>query len=204
MDKIDEDETSSDLFFAFPETDRYVYEVSKNTTKGVTIGYICVGDDKYIRIAKRPTALLLLLIPILCVSFFFLINTASPDVSSPKTEGVDSLGDIKNGKISQAGQGEIEMVGYSEISVSSKNPTVELINPSSNDVYFKYIIKDKKEGETVFESELIQPGKAYLWDVRSALSTGKYTLDFYIQTFDVETLSNCEGACIKNVIVKVK
>lgn len=204
----DKKEKDNDVFLLLDETCEYdeelKYRVTDKTNNGNTVGYFEVGENEYIRISKKSKLPLILILILMGIILGFLIQSSSPEPVNPNTDGVDSNGVVSNGAISEAGYGQIEIAGYSSLSVSGDAPTIQLVNPQSNDVYFKYIIKPAGGDDLIFESKLIEPGKAYLWDAKSALDVGTHALDFYIQTFDIKTKANCEGACNRNVEVVVK
>ena len=185
------------------ESDK-VWKIDKSETKGSTIGYLKVDTYKYVRIAKPSIYVPLLLFLLLGLFVLFLIKPGSPDPNKPTIKNDGDATTITNGAISEAGQGEIEIPGYSSLYASKKEPNIQLSNPKVNDVYFKYIIKDTKTDKTIFESDLIEPGKALLWDAGNELKKGEYVFNFYIQTFDIKTLANCEGACNRNVSLIIK
>ena len=208
LKKKKQKEKDDEIFLLLDDTCKHneelKYYLTKKTKKHDTVGYFEVNDGEYIRISKKNGLFFLLLLILLCIFFGFIMQSVSPDPDQPDSEGVDSPDVVSNGAVSKAGYGQIEIAGYAELSVDSKNQTIQLVNPNSNDVYFKYIIKKAGTDKVVFESKLIEPGKAFLWNAKKALKVGKHKLDFCIQTFDIKTKANCQGATNRNVEVVVK
>lgn len=92
----------------------------------------------------------------------------------------------------EAVQGSIEIPGYSNQVVSKANQKVSLGNPNKNDVYFVYHIYDGEK--EIYTTDLIEPGYACDWNAYEDLNKGTYTLTFTINTFDVETMEQCNSA----------
>ncbi|MBO5388095.1 MAG: hypothetical protein J6A59_08150 [Lachnospiraceae bacterium] len=95
------------------------------------------------------------------------------------------------------------IAGYTTVFVDEENPYIKLVNSEKNDVYFKYIIRDTKSNELIFESDLIEPGKQYKWAAKDSLTKeGTYETTWLIQTFNIETLQELTSAT-QTVTVKI-
>lgn len=100
--------------------------------------------------------------------------------------------DGNTGNREEVVQGSIEIPGYSNQVVSKANQKVSLGNPNKNDVYFVYHIYDGEK--EIYTTDLIEPGYACDWNAYEDLNKGTYTLTFTINTFDVETMEQCNSA----------
>lgn len=97
-----------------------------------------------------------------------------------------------SGEKVEASAESIIIPGYADIFLNEKTTSVQLINPDKNTVYMVYtLINDGKE---VFKTDGIGPGKQITVNLYELLSKGEYDMEFNIATFDVETLSPCNGA----------
>lgn len=76
-----------------------------------------------------------------------------------------------------------ELVGYGQLQIDETNPYLNLINPSDNSVYlsFDVIYND----ESLYSTELIEPGKMEQYNVYSSLDAGEHTLDYVINVYDL-------------------
>ena len=76
-----------------------------------------------------------------------------------------------------------ELVGFGQLEISEGNPYINLINPSENSVYlsFDVIYKD----ESLYQSNLIEPGKMEQYDVYSSLDAGEHTITYSINVYDL-------------------
>lgn len=102
------------------------------------------------------------------------------------------------------GQQGIKIPGYGDITVMAGEDTwkITLANPEGNNCYFKYSITID-DGETpVYESDLIEPGKAIReFQVTDALDKGDYEIHLNISTYSMdEELTPMNGADVKSVL----
>lgn len=100
-----------------------------------------------------------------------------------------------------AEQGYIEVAGYANLLVTEEHQTIELINMTDNTVYQQYIISFN--GEQLFDSKLIPPGKQVEWNAYEMLEAGNYELVFEIRTYDIRSWKSCNGAN-QTVVLEVK
>lgn len=171
----------------------------KKTQKNI-MGYIKVDNNTYVAVLKKsiliPIILLFAFLGIL-IGMLYLQFRANPTTTdTPDLEiaqGSDWDGNMpSNGEQSKANTDTIEIPGYSELYVSSENPSIQLINPELNTVYFVYTIT---ENDTViYETKAIEPNKMVEVNLQELLSKGEHNLKFQISTYDIETQASCNGA----------
>lgn len=95
----------------------------------------------------------------------------------------------QNGEVSEAGNQEsISIPGYSMV----YGPEIQLINPADNDVYFIY--KIYKDESLVYESKLISPNHVAIFNASDVLGQGRHQVQFQIETYDMETQQQYNGA----------
>lgn len=102
------------------------------------------------------------------------------------------LWDGNTGNRVEVKEGSIEIPGYSNQVVSKENQEISLGNPDKNDVYFIYHIYDGED--EIYTTDLIEPGYACKWNAYEDLGKGTYTLNFVVNTFDIETIQQCNSA----------
>ena len=99
------------------------------------------------------------------------------------------------------GQPGIKIPGYGEITVKSGSTTweVTLLNPEGNDCYFRYAITIDDSDTPIYESDLIEPGKAITeFEVTEPLEAGDYEIHLNISAFTMdEDLTALNGADVK-------
>ena len=102
----------------------------------------------------------------------------------------------QNGERPMAGDDEgIEIPGYSQV----YGPEIQLINPTNNDVYFVYkIYKDEK---LVHETKLISPNQVATFNSVDTLGVGRHQVRFEIDTYDMETNVQYNGATMNVEII---
>ena len=102
----------------------------------------------------------------------------------------------QNGERPMAGDDEgIEIPGYSQV----YGPEIQLINPANNDVYFAY--KIYKDETLVYETKLISPNQVATFNSVDALGVGRHQVRFEIDTYDMETNEQCNGATMNVEII---
>lgn len=98
----------------------------------------------------------------------------------------------------------IQIPGYSDISIASgeKAWKITLANPKDNDCYFKYEITIDDETTPIYESDLIEPGKAITeFEVSKALDAGDYDICFHIATYSMDgENTRLNGADVKALL----
>lgn len=172
---------------------------------------IYVGKDEYLVLNNKKNILfikigsliiptiILLSISISIYSVGILQNIGFRNIFNPIIENAG----VWDGKLpmnnswnpNSSSNENINIPGYSHLYVNTENRYIKLINPTSNDVYFKYILE--LDGIDIFKSNMIEPGKALDVDVFNLLKTGSYTINLKIETYDIKTMSKCNGASQK-------
>ena len=102
------------------------------------------------------------------------------------------------------GQTGIKIPGYGEITVPAGETTwkITLANPEENTCYFKYTVTIDDSETPIYESDLIEPGKAVReFDVTEPLEAGDYEIHLNISTYAMdEELTPLNGAVVKAVL----
>ena len=102
------------------------------------------------------------------------------------------------------GQPGIKIPGYGDITVNSGSTAWEitLLNPEGNDCYFQYAITIDDSDTPIYESDLIEPGKAITeFEVSEPLEAGDYEIHLNISAFTMdESLTALNGADVKAVL----
>ena len=98
----------------------------------------------------------------------------------------------------------IQIPGYSDITVASGEKVwqITLANPKDNDCYFKYEITIGDETTPIYESDLIEPGKAITeFEVSKPLDAGDYDIYFNIATYSMDgENTRLNGASVKALL----
>lgn len=156
------------------------------------VGYIPVinehGEDGFIRIIA--TSWLHLLLPLHIVSicfsiFLFGMWYARKDVipGLDKTAISYHIEGIKN-----TDKDSILLPGLKVLNAKENNTHIKSVfmNPDGNTCYFKYIIIRKDNGDVLYTSGLIGPGKAVTeFDINKKLKAGTYPVKVNVQTYDL-------------------
>lgn len=91
----------------------------------------------------------------------------------------------------------IEVAGYANLLVYDEHQEIDLINLPNNTVFQKYTVYFN--GDKVFETGLIEPGKVVKWNAYECLPNGQHKVIFDIETYDyiVDENGNVSagGAC---------
>ena len=102
------------------------------------------------------------------------------------------------------GQTGIKIPGYGEITVPAGETTwkITLANPEENTCYFKYTVTIDDSETPLYESDLIEPGKAVReFEVTEPLEAGDYEIHLNISTYAMdEELTPLNGAVVKAVL----
>lgn len=177
------------------------------------MGYIWIGGNDYVRVLEKfPIIIIILLLGICCgfgLLFAGLKNCGSNDIGInneptptptllPVADADDWDGEWEKGETSTPEQETIEIPGYANLYANNEKPTINLINPDGNTVYFKYTIYNGNE--LIYETDLIEPNKMIPWNAFETLAKGDYELTFTISCYDINTQAGCNGA---NQTVKI-
>ena len=102
------------------------------------------------------------------------------------------------------GQTGIKIPGYGEITVPAGKTTwkITLANPEENTCYFRYSVTIDDSETPIYESDLIEPGKAVReFEVTEPLEAGDYEIHLNISTYAMdEELTPLNGAVVKAVL----
>ena len=102
------------------------------------------------------------------------------------------------------GQQGIKIPGYGDITMQADTNTwqMSLVNPEGNTCYFKYSLEIADTDEILYESDLIEPGKAITeFQVQKTLEQGDYTLYINVNTYTMDdSLSPLNGAQVKTTL----
>lgn len=102
------------------------------------------------------------------------------------------------------GQQGIKIPGYGEITVASGAAkwNITLLNPEGNNCYFKYAVTIDESETPVYESDLIEPGKAITeFEVSEPLEAGDYEIHLNISAYTMDgDLTPLNGADVKAVL----
>lgn len=101
----------------------------------------------------------------------------------------------------------ILMPGYGDFVVTENTTKIDqpLVNPNINHVYFKFKITLDKTGETLYETDLLEPGTGVLeFDLSKKFKKGTYPITVAVQTFNTEDHTQpLNGGEVKTRIVAV-
>lgn len=184
---------------------------------------IYVGNNEYVALRnKKPVILAKLSALIIPLIIFMSINTVISALYITKVNNInfktnlfginrpiienaeDWDGELpinNNSSLTSQEKSDISIPGYSSLSVSTENKYIGLINPTSNDVYFKYIIDI--DGFNIYTSNMIEPGKSLNVNIFDILQKGVHNVNFKIETYDIITMEKYNGATQK-VRIEVK
>ena len=85
--------------------------------------------------------------------------------------------------------------------MNEEQPEIELINPDTNTVFFKY--KLYNNNEMVLETDAIKPGEVIRENLVSLLGTGEHKIRMDIYTYDITSQLECNGAT-QDISVTIK
>lgn len=111
-----------------------------------------------------------------------------------------------DGKMKDMSEGQtgIKIPGYGEITVPAGETTwkITLANPEENTCYFRYTVTIDDSETPIYESDLIEPGKAVReFEVTEPLEAGDYEIHLNISTYAMdEELTPLNGAVVKAVL----
>ncbi len=102
--------------------------------------------------------------------------------------------------------GNFAAPGYTEITLPAERRDVQIIlpNPKGNPCFFRYTLVLKDTGEVLYQTGLIEPGKA-VTEIRLSrpLETGDYVLELQIEATSIIDQSAMNGINI-GVVLKVR
>lgn len=163
--------------------------ISIETEEGKQNGYIRIIKTS---VLKRLLAVLAVLIAAVAVFLAWYISN-----NAPKTPDLDEAAvayHIEGLVNSDPSQIMLPGLGTMELTTGQTHVEKVLLNPEGNPCYFRFRLVLKDTGETLYESGLVEPGKAIVnFDINKALEAGSYEAEVRIDTFsleDVETPLN--------------
>ena len=98
----------------------------------------------------------------------------------------------------------IKIPGYASISLPAgeKDVKISLLNPEENPCYFTFELVLDDTGETLYTSNLVEPGKAIREETLSrALDAGEYAATIKICTYSLEDNAQLNGANVKTKLL---
>lgn len=100
---------------------------------------------------------------------------------------------------------DIQIPYYSDIYMENSTNVIDmvLVNPKENECYFAYTFILSETGEEIYQSDLIEPGRA-LEEVKlnQKMETGEYQLDIRIDTYSLKEQTALNNAIVStNLIV---
>lgn len=121
------------------------------------------------------------------------------------TPNIDSdAGEIGTVSNYSGGQQGIRIPGYPSITVDAgkENVTMNLFNPDGNPCYFTFEIVLSDTGETIYKSDMVEPGKAITnVKLQHALSAGEHNAVIKISTASLTDGKSMNGANVETVLV---
>lgn len=143
----------------------------------------------------------ILVIAMIAVGLYFLLtkkdsdSEIKPDPDPTTVAETDSVAEKPEG---------IRIPGYPRITIQAdtKDVMMNLINPEGNPCYFTFEIVLTEENETIYVSEMVEPGKS-ITDVTlsRALEKGEYPAVIKITTTSLEDGLAMNGANVETVLV---
>lgn len=178
-------------------------------SKYKVMGFIETDEaDVYIAIVKKKKPIrtiilfLIALVLMLCM-FFFWKNNQGPDIDPNLSDYVSNLKRPENLDATQ-----ILIPGYNEWRMNDGENVVNatLFNPEDNPCYFQFVIINKNNGDILYESKLVPPGKGIQpITLRQDMLEGVYPIVVRIRTFDVNNHEQeFNGAEVETTIRVVK
>ncbi len=121
------------------------------------------------------------------------------------TPSLDSnAGQIDSGRSSTGNQQGIRIPGYPSITIAAgkEDVTMNLMNPEGNPCYFTFEIVLKDTGETIYKSDMVEPGKA-ISNVKlsHSLEKGEYKAVVKISTASLTDGSAMNGANVETTLI---
>lgn len=174
----------------------YRYSTKLGWTKSVG-GYIPITvqteegkQNGYIRIIKTSALKpLLVALTVLLAAVAVFLAWYIPN-SMPKTPGLDEAAVAYHIEgLSNNDPSQIMLPGLGTMQLTAGQTHVEkvLLNPEGNPCYFRFRLVRKDTGETLYESGLVEPGKAIVnFDINRPLEAGSYQTEMHIETSSLE------------------
>ncbi|MGN0379009.1 MAG: hypothetical protein ACI4EU_05425 [Butyrivibrio sp.] len=143
----------------------------------------------------------ILAIAMIAVGLYFLLTKKDSDSADKPNPDSDTAAETNS---MAEKPDEIRIPGYPRITIQAdtRDVTMNLINPEGNPCYFTFEIVLTDENETIYVSELVEPGKA-ITNVKlsRALEKGEYPAIIKITTTSLEGGIEMNGANVETVLV---
>ncbi|MDB1937105.1 hypothetical protein PMY12_08770 [Clostridium tertium] len=190
LSKIKKDEYNCNTMM-LDEVEHSITKYKRNLSIFNTVkGYIECENDKeisYVRIIKK--SIWAFLIPLLLVIIFIAgiymyqlnINKIPVDKSAVTYNFPDGVENKSDGEIMTPGYGDLAMKADTDII------KVNLKNIPGNPCYFKYIIEMADTNEVIYESDMIEPGKAVSEvKLNKVMKEGTYPIRIWVHSYDLQ------------------
>lgn len=149
----------------------------------------------------------ILVIAMIAVGLYFLLTKKDSD--SDIKPDPDMVAESEPYTVVESDSGTektegIRIPGYPRITIQAdtKDVTMNLINPEGNPCYFTFEIVLTEENETIYVSEMVEPGKAITnVTISRALEKGEYPAVIKITTTSLENGLAMNGANVETVLV---
>ena len=149
----------------------------------------------------------ILVIAMIAVGLYFLLTKKDSDSDiKPDPDMVaesEPYTVVESDAVTEKTEG-IRIPGYPRITIQAdtKDVTMNLINPEGNPCYFTFEIVLTEENETIYVSEMVEPGKAITnVTISRALEKGEYPAVIKITTTSLENGLAMNGANVETVLV---
>ena len=156
--------------------------ISAETEKGKQNGYIRIIKTS---VLKCLLAYLAVLAAAVAVFLAWYIPNRAPD--GPDLDESAVAYHIEG--VANSDPNQIMLPGLGTIKLTTGQTHVEkvLLNPEGNPCYFQFRLVLKDTGETLYESKMVEPGKAIVeFDINRALEAGSYEAEVRIDTRSLE------------------
>lgn len=166
------------------------YEAPKNHLFYKLEGYQKVKDDDYVEVYVSRKGKVILL-TLLVISLLGLSTIGIWSLMNPGKNLLDSGAKDYEPKIKlpeNSDPTKIAIPGYDSLRMPEGDTShFSLWNPETNPCYFKFIIKLDETGEKLYESKLVEPGKAVMeQNMNKRLTAGKYAVTIEIKSFSLK------------------
>lgn len=172
------------------------------------IGYVpCMdeeGNSGWLRIIgkSKPKILsILLILTLLIGGGIFFMNNRGPDLDD--TAIAYKMPDYLVNK----DPSQLLVPGYEIIEVDKDNMRTEtiLLNPTGNPCYFQYEIRMTDTKEVLYESKLLEPGKAIPgFELNREVDEGVYNVEVVMNTFDLNDYEQPLNGGVIDATLQVK
>lgn len=143
---------------------------------------------------------------ILAVSFLLFNRKDAPDNSNGRglVVSADASDWDKGLEDKSGGASGIKIPGYGELTIGKDAGgfQMSLVNPEGNPCYFRYTLEIPEMSAVLYDSDLIEPGKAITeFAVENLPEKGDYDLYINISTYSLdESLESMNGAQVKTIL----